>query len=161
YGDQLRIVFKHFPIEKSCNSSVAMTLHPGACEAAHGMEAARRQGQFWAYHEALAETRYRDRPDGHLAAAAAIRLDMDRFRADLADPSTRDRIVRDVELGIRLGIDGTPGFILDGRRITDSRPQSVRLLLDHLIARKKHSARQGKPRGHEGAATAGGRRGAG
>ncbi len=85
---------------------------------------------------------YRDRADGLLEAAAAIGLQMDQFRADCADPSTREHIARDVGLGYRLGIDGTPAFILDGRRISDSRPESLQLLLDHLTATKNHKVRK-------------------
>ena len=142
YGDQLRIVFKHFPFEKACNTHVAMTLHPRSCEAACAMEAARRQGQFWAYHEALSDPRYRDRADSLLAAAAAIGLDLDQFQSDCAESSTADRVARDVALGDRLGIDGTPAFILDGRRISDSRPESLQLQLDHVIATANHPSRK-------------------
>ncbi len=47
-----------------------------------------------------------------------MRLDLDigRFEADLADPAIGARIERDIESGIRSGVDGTPSLFIDGLR---------------------------------------------
>ncbi len=43
------------------------------------------------------------------------------FRAELASGRARDRVVRDVELALRLGIHGTPTFVLDGLLVPGDR----------------------------------------
>jgi len=57
YEGDLRVVFKHFPLESMCNSSVPAAMHPMACHAALALQAAKKQGQFWGYHEALFDPR--------------------------------------------------------------------------------------------------------
>jgi len=44
YGDDVRITFKHFPLDATCNPNIKETKHPNACVAARAMEAARMQG---------------------------------------------------------------------------------------------------------------------
>ena len=136
HGEDLRIVFKHLPLDKSCNLGVAATLHSGACDAAYGLEAARRQDLFWPYYEALARVPPESRGEAQTRAAVEAGLDMGRFRADLADPASRERVERDVALGRRLGFLGIPEFYLNGRRVPDPPLRSLPLLLDHLLVKK-------------------------
>jgi predicted DsbA family dithiol-disulfide isomerase len=80
-------------------------------------EAACRQGRFSAFHTPLLLARHRDRLDvdeplvvDEVAEAAG--LDMDRFRADLADPSILQVLARDHTDGVRMhGIFGTPTLV--------------------------------------------------
>src|SRR5690242_2473493 len=80
-------------------------------------EAARRQGRFDEIHRLLLAARHHDRADIDDAAvvetaAAAAGLDLDRFGADLADPSILDALARDHTEGVsRFGVFGTPTFV--------------------------------------------------
>jgi protein-disulfide isomerase len=60
-------------------------------------------------------------------------LDRARFEADLKDPSVAQKVAADVESGTRLGVDGTPGVFLNGRRVRHLDPQSMQLLVDHEL----------------------------
>jgi protein-disulfide isomerase len=48
------------------------------------------------------------------SAAERIGLDMDRLRADLADPATAATVERDQQLAWELGFTGTPAFVVNG-----------------------------------------------
>jgi predicted DsbA family dithiol-disulfide isomerase len=80
-------------------------------------EAARRQGRFDDLHMPLLEARHRDRLDlddmvvlERLAMDA--RLDLERFRSDLAAPDILDSLARDHRHGVNeLGVFGTPTFV--------------------------------------------------
>ena len=80
-------------------------------------EAARRQGRFEALHMPLLLARHRDRLDIDDAAvveqvAVVAGLDMPRFRADLADPSTLEPLQRDHGEAVRVwGVFGTPTLV--------------------------------------------------
>ena len=142
FEDTLQIVFKHFPLDSTCNSVIKRELHAGACEAARAAEAARAQGKFWAFHDAL----FMPRSDGKItlkSIAEQLGLNVDRFEADRRGDAVLARIQADIDLGIRLGVDGTPSVFLNGRHVYDIRPQTLRLLIAHEIKHPNHAVGQG------------------
>ena len=80
-------------------------------------EAARRQGRFDQMHRALLDARHRDRLDLDDDAvvervASETGQDLERFRRDLADPSTLDALASDHLGGVtEHGVFGTPTFV--------------------------------------------------
>ncbi len=61
------------------------------------------------------------------------------FRAELAIHRARDRVLRDIELALRLGIHGTPAFVLDGRLVPGERGVLENAV---FLARGKPSAKR-------------------
>ncbi len=53
YVGQITVRFKHYPLGKACNPRLRIDKHPQDCSAAWAAEAARRQGRFWPFHDAL------------------------------------------------------------------------------------------------------------
>lgn len=106
-GDQLRFVFRNFPLTQ---------VHPHAEHAAQAAEAAGRQGKFWEMHDYLFE--HQDAlDDAHLAQYAIdLNLDLPRFEQDFGDPAIIEHIREDVLSGIRSGVNGTPTFFINGVR---------------------------------------------
>ncbi|MFH5799532.1 DsbA family protein [Haladaptatus sp. CMAA 1911] len=105
--DQVRFVFRHFPLSQ---------LHPHAEEAAEAAEAAAAQGKFWEMHDLLFEhpseitgTELRDN-------AAALDLDLARFDDELERHVYRDRVHDDIVSGAQSGVIGTPTFFINGGR---------------------------------------------
>ncbi|MCL7455361.1 MAG: DsbA family protein, partial [Anaerolineae bacterium] len=107
FGDRLRYVYRHFPIQPS---------HPHAQLAAEAAEAAGAQGKFWEMHDLLFE--YQGALDqAHLVQYAAdLGLDVRRFERDLVDRTHRERVRQDFQSGVRSGASGTPTFYLNGLR---------------------------------------------
>jgi protein-disulfide isomerase len=104
-GDSVRFAFRHFPITEA---------HEFALLGAVAAEAAGRQGQFWAMHDALYENPEELGPEGVLELAEALGLSMPRFRTDLEDRGLEQRIRQDFIGGARSGVAGTPWFFVDG-----------------------------------------------
>ena len=82
-------------------------------------EAARRQGRFEEMHWGLLRARHRDRldidGDAVYDLAAAAGLDMDRFKADVADPSILKTLASDHTTAVEEhGVFGTPTFVFAG-----------------------------------------------
>ena len=50
-----RFVFKHYPLDMSCNDKISRTVHPGACQVAAASECAHLQGKFWPFHDLVFE----------------------------------------------------------------------------------------------------------
>ena len=133
FGDRLHVVFKHFPLSSTCNPLVRTDLHGNACEAAWAAEAARRQNRFWVFHDTLFEARLSTSDIALETLARQAGLDLARFRADRRLQSVRDKVQSNTDQGIRLGVDGTPGVYLNGRRVYDLRPQAVEFLISHEL----------------------------
>lgn len=102
-GDEVTLVYKHFPLE---------SIHPQAVPAAQATWAAQQQGKFWEYHDALFERQQQLGEQTYVEIAQDLELDLDRFNADRQNAEASVRA--DMALGDRLGIRGTPFFILNG-----------------------------------------------
>ena len=110
-ADQLRFVFRHFPLTQ---------IHPHAEPAAEASEAAGAQGQFWEMHDVL----YENQPmldSLHLVMfAQELGLDGTRFVRELKEGIYRERVRRDFLGGVRSGVNGTPAFFINGIRYDGS-----------------------------------------
>lgn len=110
-GDQLRFVFRNFPITTS---------HPHAEQAAEAAEAAGSQGRFWEMHDTLYENQRRLADDDLRSYAARLGLDLESFERDLAEHVHAARVREDFMSGVRSGVNGTPTFYINGIRHDDS-----------------------------------------
>jgi protein-disulfide isomerase len=119
YSDNLTIVFKNYPLGKDCNPALAGDMQPRACAAAWAAEAAHLQKSFWHYHDSLFSYSLQASEEILRATARGAGLDLEQWDRDRASQSVQSKVARDVELGMRLGVDGTPVVFLDGRRVKD------------------------------------------
>jgi protein-disulfide isomerase len=110
-GDQLRFVFRNFPLSE---------IHPHAAHAALAAEIAATEGKFWEMHDAL-YTHQRNLADRHLAEIAnQIGLDGDDLLSKITAGQTDERVQEDFMSGIRSGVNGTPTFFINGQRYDGS-----------------------------------------
>jgi diadenylate cyclase len=108
-GEQVRFVFRHFPLD---------SVHPHARLAAQAAEAAASQGRFWEMHDLLYENQNKLSEEDLNRYAAKLGLDLRRFEEDLASDHHAWRIEEDRLGGTRAGVEGTPGFFVNGVRYT-------------------------------------------
>jgi protein-disulfide isomerase len=114
FDGQVRLVYKYFPLSS----------HTRAVPAARAAEAARAQGKFWEMHDLLFEHQNAIEDDDIRKYAAQLALDSEKFERDFSAESTAQRVDADRQLGIRLGIEATPSFFVDGRPFRES-PRSL------------------------------------
>jgi formate-nitrite transporter family protein len=106
-GDNLRLVFRHFPLRDS---------HPHALDAARAAEAAGEQGQFWPMHDRLFERQHALEADDLARYARKLDLDLVRWSRVMALSATEDRVLADLASGRRSGVRGTPTLFINGAR---------------------------------------------
>jgi protein-disulfide isomerase len=113
YGNQVQIVFHHFPL---------MKIHKNALGAAHAAEAARKQNKFWEMHDLL----YRNQKEWSELAdprpvfvsyAKQLSLNLDMFNGDLESNQIDQKIVADIQRGSAQGVTGTPTVFLDSNLV--------------------------------------------
>jgi len=106
-GDNLRFVFRHFPLSEA---------HPHAQRAAEAAEAAGAQGHFWEMHDLLFHNQDALEDADLLAYAAQIGIDAQRVARELAAGTYAKRVRDDFRGGVRSGVNGTPTFFINGVR---------------------------------------------
>lgn len=114
HGDNLRVVFRHFPL---------ISIHDKALLTAEATEAAGAQGAFW---EMLARIFEGQRqwsavsPDQALEIligyAEDLGLDAEQFAADLDQGTFREKVMASYQEAASLEIPGTPTFFINGQR---------------------------------------------
>jgi protein-disulfide isomerase len=110
-GDQLRFVFRHFPLTQ---------IHPHAESAAEASEAAGAQDQFWKMHDLLYENQPLLDPPHLVMFAEELHLDLKRFARELEEGIYRERVREDFLSGVRSGVNGTPAFFINDLRYDGS-----------------------------------------
>jgi protein-disulfide isomerase len=96
-------------------------------EVAEAAECAAEQGEFWKMHDLLYEKRKEWMASSDIRTlvakyATALRLDRNVFSRCVVHPETRRRIQRHDALAQQLGINGTPTFFVNSRRVPGAIP---------------------------------------
>lgn len=133
YGDKVRIVFKHLPLD----------FHPLAMPAAKYFEAIAQQDHAKAekFHDMVFENQNMLKDKGEAwfkEIAKKVGADQKKIDAALKDENIAKRIAADMEEAKSFNMSGTPGFIINGVSLRGAYPfDSFKKIIDqHLSATK-------------------------
>lgn len=112
YGDKVRLVYRHFPLNQ----------HKNAFVVAEAAEAAGEQGKFWEMAEMLyakqKEWENEKNPvDLFVGYAKELGLDEVKFREFVEAKKAEDKIKRDQSDGFIVGVNSTPTFFVNGYKV--------------------------------------------
>ena len=130
YKDEVRFVFKHFPMNTKCNDTIKNNRHRYACDSSVAAECARVQGRFWPMHDLLFKNQHKLKPEDLDYYASEVGLDMNSFKQCLRDPKALTHIKRDIKTASQIEITGTPRTYINGRFFRGALPQAT---LEHVI----------------------------
>jgi protein-disulfide isomerase len=119
---QVKLVLKEFPI-----------LSKGSEEAARVALAAKMQGKYWEFHRAMLEGQGQANEASALKVAEKLGLDMTKLKKDMASAEVKKEIDDTRKLATKMGIQGTPHFIV-GDRIIPGAPENLAELLGKNVA---------------------------
>lgn len=105
YKKDVKFVFKHLPLSSSSEPLSRAAYCAG------------KQGKFWEYHDSLFASR-NFTPATLTEFAVQHKLDTKQFSACQSSPDSLQAVRREATEAKRLGIDGTPAFIINGKLIT-------------------------------------------
>jgi len=107
----VKIVLKEYPIlgEASQQASLAAL-------------AARKQGKYMEYHTALLSAKGRINNEAIETIAKEVGLDVAKLKTDMASDEIKDILQKNIDVGIKLGINGTPTFIFNDQVIPQVLP---------------------------------------
>ena len=124
YPDNVKVVFKHFPLAS----------HSQALPAALAAMAAGEQGKFWEYHDELFINQNSLANEKYLEIAQGLGLDLKKFSLDMMRPSLRQKIELDVADGKKAGVTGTPAIFINGRKLKKRDFAEISKLIDEELA---------------------------
>ncbi len=133
YDGKVNWVFKHLPLP----------FHPHAKSASIAALAAGEQGKFWEMHDKLFENQSTLGENLYLKLAKDLKLDMAKFKADLKTLKLSKKVEEDLALAKELGINGTPGYFINGVQIKGAQPLPVfKSIIDKWLDIKKSKAKK-------------------
>ena len=107
-------------------------VHPEAVISAIAAECAGDQGKYWEYHDKL--FREQDKRGSDVVRfkakdlkrwAAEIGLEATSFDECLDSAGHKDKVIATQAYGAEVGVDGTPAFFINGRRLIGAHPFAV------------------------------------
>lgn len=112
YPNDVKIVFKNLPLP----------FHQNATPAAKAALAAGKQGKFWEMHDKLFDNQRELTQANFEKFAKDLGLDVGKFKTDMNDPEIDKQIEADKKLAEQHGIQGTPGFFVNGVAVKGAYP---------------------------------------
>jgi cyclophilin family peptidyl-prolyl cis-trans isomerase len=112
YGDELRVVYRHFPL---------ISIHDKAQLTAEATEAAGAQDKFWEMHDLLYERQGDWNPlseeeliDTLVDYAEEVGVaDLEQFRDDLENDTYADEVLADYDAAVAAQLSSTPSFVVN------------------------------------------------
>lgn len=129
YAGKVDFVVRYFPIPS----------HANAVNSAVAVEAASQQGKFEEMYKRMYETQttWGEQQESKASVfrgfAQELGLDMAAYDKALEDKATLERVERDRQDGLDLGVQGTPTFFLNGKKLEPTSTQDFRDKIDAAL----------------------------
>lgn len=116
FGDKVRFVYRHFPLEQHKNAELA----------AFAAEAAGKQGKFWEMHDLIFDNQreWSDSEDARALFAkyaASLNLAAEQFQKDIDSAEVKAKVEKDYQGGLAAKVNSTPTFFLNGKKLQNPR----------------------------------------
>jgi protein-disulfide isomerase len=127
YGDQVRVVFRQFPL----------SMHKDAQKAAEASLCANEQGKFWGLHDAMFANQQALGVEQLKGKAAELGVDAKKFNACLDGGKYAQQVATDLAEGSQAGVSGTPAMFINGRFVSGAVPfDQLASIIDDELVRK-------------------------
>lgn len=116
YAGRIRFVYRDLPLT---------SIHPEAQGAAEAANCAGEQNAYWEYHDALFNGKYGLSTQAYPEYAMELGLDVVAFKVCIVERRYQDEVNADANVGISLGLNGTPTFFVNGLKLVGAQPYEV------------------------------------
>jgi len=123
YPDKIRLVHRHFPMDQEVNPIVKEPFHVGSASMSLLAIYAQSKGKFWEMSDILFN---RDIADGVINISNYLKkTGIEENAPDIYDPQIQLKLINDIRTGLKLGITGTPAYIVSGQLYLGQLPADV------------------------------------
>ncbi len=112
YAGKIRFIYRDFPLGG----------HPEAQPAAEAANCAGDQDAYWEFQDAIFSTQYGYGRSAYEQYALDLGLDLEEFTACLDSRRYEAEVLEDYSDGIRLGVQSTPTFFINGTQVVGAQP---------------------------------------
>ena len=124
YPKDVKLVYKEFPLAE---------IHANAVDAAKAALAAARQGKFWEMHDMMYQNQDALGMNELKQYAQNVGLDVLQWQKDFSSPEVQQQLTREAAEGRAAGVDSTPSFFVNGRRIAAGTIEEFKLLIQEAL----------------------------
>ncbi len=124
YPKDVKLVYKEFPLAE---------IHAHAVDAAKAALAAARQGKFWEMHDMMYQNQGELGMNELKQYAQNVGLDVLQWQKDFSSPELKQQLTREADEGRAAGVDSTPSFFVNGRRITAGTIEEFKSLIQEAL----------------------------
>jgi len=135
YKDQVRLVHRDFPLQ---------SLHPASWKSHEAGRCAEEHGKFWEYRDLLYKNPLAASSEQLISYASQLGLDPSDFKKCLDSGKFKATVQKDEDEADRLGVQGTPGFFINGRLVSGGQSESE---FARIIEEELHLAQVSKTSG--------------
>jgi len=114
-SDKIRLIHRHFPMDHKYNPIVNEPFHVGSGKMALLAEYAQTQGKFWEMNDILFDIEGSTKYINIKKLAKKVGLDYRALSYSIKNRIIRYKVKHDIAIGMKLGINGTPGYVIDGK----------------------------------------------
>jgi protein-disulfide isomerase len=115
YPDQVRLVYRDFPLPG----------HPNSTPAAEAANCAGEQDEYYAFHDLLFKGELGLSIDAYLSYAGELGLNQDDFKQCLEERRYQAEVEADAAWAANLGVSSTPTFFINGIPLVGAQPYEV------------------------------------
>ena len=131
HPEKIRLIHRHFPMDHTINEIIVPTpFHVGSGKMALMAIYAASQGKFWEANDALFKLGRNKKPFNTKTLAEKTGLSAGALAIATRNKNIRLFLQNDIRQGMKLGITGTPSFVINGKVYTGSIPAEI---LENII----------------------------
>jgi protein-disulfide isomerase len=127
YPGQVRFVYRDFPVIAPSYSRMAA--RTAQCALDQGNNA------FWRFHDAVfTHADARSSQGDLIQLGAQVGLDTDALQACVDNNTYAATVQSEEDQGYKLGLPGTPAFLVNGQRLFDASPDALRAAIERALS---------------------------
>ena len=123
--DKIKLIHHHYPMDHEFNPIVREQFHVGSGKLALLAVYAALENKFWQMNDLLYDLGSQKKPFGTEKLAKILDLDSRKLAGSINDPAIRHRLKHDIYIGNKLGITGTPAYVIDGQLYQGQIPPAI------------------------------------
>jgi protein-disulfide isomerase len=141
FPEKINLTYLNYPLDMACNSEIPEPFHENACFAAEFARCAGEQEKFWDAAIYLAEyDPIENEPldkvkEQILTESPSLGLNADLVKECLSSGRQIVKIKKDIELGNKFKITGTPAVWINGKRVSMPHPLVIERIVSDLLSK--------------------------
>ena len=126
FPDKIKLIHHHYPLDHHCNPLLrGRPFHPIACFLSKIAICAQKEGKFWEANDLLFEYQLKPQRPTIEKIAEELGIDKEKLKDCVNSTETEEFLKREINLGIKLNIMGTPTYKVGERLYPGMIPQQI------------------------------------